>query len=95
MDPAHPVQRAPSVRNRIALLSRGAPLYRHTLGPTLTLSLAPVTAFAGPVAAYNLALLLGVASTGYAVFLLARYGAGHDMCAWIAGAWWPPVRFWR
>lgn len=64
----------------------GAPLYRHTLGPALTLSLAPVTAFAGPVAAYNLALLLGVASAGYAVFLLARYGAGHDMCAWIAGA---------
>lgn len=64
----------------------GAPLYRHTLGPALTLPLAPVTALAGPVAAYNLALLLGVASTGYAVFLLAGYVAGGDACAWIAGA---------
>ncbi|MGQ9926038.1 MAG: hypothetical protein ACUVS4_04115 [Chloroflexaceae bacterium] len=64
----------------------GAPLYRHTLGPAVTLLLAPVTALAGPVAAYNLALLLGVAFTGYAVFLLAGYGAGYRACAWIAGA---------
>jgi len=64
----------------------GAPLYRHTLMPAITLLLAPVTALAGPVAAYNLGAMLGVAFTGYGVFLLAGQYARHDLSAWIAGA---------
>jgi hypothetical protein len=64
----------------------GTPLYLHTLLATSSLPLAPLTALAGPVAAYNLSAMLGLAFTGYAVFLLAGHFAGRGLSAWAAGA---------
>jgi hypothetical protein len=65
----------------------GAYLYLHTLNITNGLLTLPVQLVAGPVAAYNAAVVLGFVLTGYFSYLLARYllGGAHWL-AWAAGA---------
>jgi hypothetical protein len=57
---------------------RGASLLFHPLNLTSALMALPLRALFGPVAAYNLVVLLSFVLSGYAVFLLARaHGCGR------------------
>ncbi len=57
---------------------QGASLLFHPLNLTSALMALPLRALFGPIAAYNLVVLLSFVLSGYAVFLLARaHGCGH------------------
>lgn len=64
----------------------GARLYLHTLTLTNGVLTLPVQLLAGPVAAYNAALVLGFVLTGYASFLLAEHVIGQRGIACAVGA---------
>jgi hypothetical protein len=64
----------------------GMPLYLHTLNFTNGVITLPVQWLAGPVAAYNLGLLLAFTLTGYAIWLWGRMVQTSWLAAWIAGA---------
>ncbi len=64
----------------------GMPLYLHTLNITNALITMPVNLIAGPLAAYNTALIIGLVLTGFATYLLAMYIIGHRGIACAAGA---------
>jgi hypothetical protein len=64
----------------------GAPLYLHALVFSSGFLLAPITYLFGAVASYNLSTMLGLAGTGYAVFLLAGHFSSRGVAAWFAGA---------
>jgi hypothetical protein len=64
----------------------GASLYLHTLNITNALLTLPAQLLAGPVAAYNVAALLGFVLTGYAAFLLALHVIGRPAVALAVGA---------
>lgn len=64
----------------------GQSLYLHTLNITNALLTMPVQLVAGPIAAYNAALILGFVLTGFATYLLACYLIGHRGIACAVGA---------
>ncbi len=66
----------------------GQSLYLHTLNITNGLLTMPVQLIAGPIAAYNTALILGFVLTGFAAYLLAHYLIGHRGIAIAVGALW-------
>jgi hypothetical protein len=65
----------------------GAELYlQHALHISNNLLTLPVQALAGPVAAYNTAVLLGFVLTGYGTYLLVQHLVKHRGIATFAGA---------
>lgn len=65
----------------------GVQFYLQTLNSVAALPMVPVAASLGPVAAYNVAILVAFTLTGYAGWLLARaFGAQHPAAAWLSGA---------
>jgi hypothetical protein len=64
----------------------GVQMYLQTLNYVNALLTMPVNLLAGPVAAYQVAVLLGVALTGYGGFLLARHFVPQAPVAFLAGA---------
>lgn len=64
----------------------GVQLYVQTLSIPNALLTLPVYALDGPIAAYNSAVLLALALTGYAAFLLARAYTSHTASALVCGA---------
>lgn len=64
----------------------GVQLYVQTFNPVAGLLTLPVQWIAGPVAAYNVGLLIAFALTGYAIFLWARMAGAARGAAWIGGA---------
>ena len=63
----------------------GVNLAIHPLNLATGVPLAPLTALAGPVVAFNVALLLGFTLAGYGAFLLARRVGASGGAALVAG----------
>jgi len=63
----------------------GAPLYLQTLGITNGLLALPATALWGPVAGYNLALLLSLVLGGLGAYALALHVGAGPRAAFVAG----------
>jgi hypothetical protein len=63
----------------------GVQMYVQTMNVLNGLLTLPVTALAGPVAAYNTALLLAIVLTGYGAFVLANCFVDDAVAAWVAG----------
>ncbi len=63
----------------------GVQLYVQTLGLVNFLPMLPLAALFGPVAGFNAAMLLAMAATGYAGFLLARFVTPHLGLALLCG----------
>lgn len=64
----------------------GVSLYIHPLNLSTTALVLPVYLAVGPVAAYNVAVLLGFVLTGYGTYLLALHVVGGRGVACFAGA---------
>ncbi len=63
----------------------GVQLYVQTVGLSNFLAMLPVAALFGPVAGFNAAVLLAIAGSGYAAFLLARFFTRHLGIALLCG----------
>lgn len=61
-------------------------LYLYTLNITNAILTLPAQLVAGPIAAYNVAIILGIVLTGLATYYLALYVVGHRGVASVAGA---------
>src|SRR5262249_49481856 len=64
----------------------GVNLFRQTLSAPLGVLMAPLTLSAGPVVAYNMALLLSFVLCGLFTYLLAYHLTGDTLAALVAGA---------
>ncbi|MEN9934657.1 MAG: hypothetical protein RLZZ387_1236 [Chloroflexota bacterium] len=64
----------------------GTPLYLQTLNASNGLLVLPVTALLGPVAGYNVALLLAFTLCGIGAYLLALRVSGSRVAAFVGGA---------
>lgn len=64
----------------------GKTLYLHTMNITNTLLTLPIQMLAGPAAAYNTAVVLGIVLTGYLTYLLALRYVSHRGIACAVGA---------
>jgi len=64
----------------------GVQMYLQTMNLPDALITLPINYLAGPIAAYNAAVLLAYALTGYAGFLAARMFTSHTTIALICGA---------
>ncbi len=64
---------------------KGASLVFHTHSPFNQLVALPINILWGPTAAYNFSILLGIALSGFAAYLLARELTGDNRAAFVAG----------
>ena len=63
----------------------GTSLYLHTFTLDLNLLMLPITVLAGPVVAYNLAVLFVCVAAGYAMFRLGWMLSGSALAGFVAG----------
>jgi hypothetical protein len=64
----------------------GAPLYLQTLGFPNGLLTLPIQIVSGPIAAYNLAVILGLVGSGFGTYLLVLRQIRHHWIAVVCGA---------
>lgn len=78
--------RSPLETSKVFSLTTPADLSLHNYTPLPDLLAFPLISRLGPVATFNLLLIVFLALNGWATFLLARHVTGHPLESWLGGA---------